>query len=117
MMNANNSIDAAKPIHTDGGSSSDSHSAAFSPRPTKARLTQAAAIRPMKRRSPRVVRRGRKPLRSTVGDFSSYTVMPMSIRTTQEKNTATGVVHTIQLNIWQSSLRRYTRPIAKPFAM
>ncbi|WYX32980.1 hypothetical protein WJ976_06765 [Achromobacter denitrificans] len=58
-------------------------------------------------------------MRSTVGDFNSHTVMPTSIRMTQVKNTATGVVHTIQLNMGgpPEGGRRYTRPIAKPFAM
>lgn len=114
MMKASNSMDTTKLIHTDGGSSSDSHSITFSPNPRNARLTQAAAINPINNLSPRVVRSGRKPLRSTVGDFNSHTVMPISISTMQVKKTATGVVHTIQLNM---SAPFYTRPIAKPFAM
>ena len=44
----------------------------------------------MNRRSPRVVRIGRKPLRSTVGDFNSQIVMLTSISAMQLKNTATG---------------------------
>jgi len=35
----------------------------------------------------------------------------------QMKNTATGVVQTIQLNMVCLSVWVYTRPIAKPFAM
>ena len=68
----------------------------------------------MKRRSPRVVAMGKKPLRRVVGDLISHTVMPMSMSTMQVKNTATGVVQAIQSNICQSP---QTRPIAKPFAM
>ncbi len=67
----------------------------------------------MKSRSPRVVAIGRKPLRSTVGDRSSHTVMPTSISTMQAKNTATGRVQAIHSNIDAPQ----TRPIAKPFAM
>ncbi len=62
--------------------------------------------------------------RSVVGDFSSHSVMPTSINTMQVKNTATGVVQAIQLNIRLSFPfngpgpgPRQTRPIAKPLAM
>src|SRR5690606_7501138 len=67
MIQASTSIDTAKLIQTVGGSSSPNHSIICSPRPTQARLTHAAAIRPMNSRSPRVVAMGRKPLRRRVG--------------------------------------------------
>jgi len=35
----------------------------------------------------------------TVGERASQTVMPINITTTSAKNTATGVVQTIQLNM------------------
>src|SRR5690606_40027104 len=53
----------------------------------------------MNRGSPRVVAMGRKPLRSTVGERISQTVMATSISATQMKNTAVGVVQTIQANM------------------
>ena len=52
----------------------------------------------MNRRSPRVVAIGRKPLRSTVGAFSSHTVIAASMSAMQQKNTATGVVQAIHSN-------------------
>ena len=57
---------------------------------------------------------GKKPLRITVGDLISHTVMPKSISAMQLKNTATGRVQAIHSNIAYSL---QTRPIAKPFAM
>src|SRR5689334_21477721 len=56
----------------------------------------------MKSRSPRVVAIGRNPLRMTVGDLSSHTVMPASIKAMQVKKTVTGVVQTIQSNMMLS---------------
>src|SRR3546814_15792124 len=64
----------------------------------------AATSRPMNRRSPRVVAMGRKPLRSTVGDFNSKKVMPASMSPMQIKNTVVGKVHTIQSNMTSSPL-------------
>src|SRR3546814_18081711 len=64
----------------------------------------AATSRPMNRRSPRVVAMGRKPLRNTVGDFSSKKVMPTSMSPMQIKNTVVGKVHTIQSNMASSPL-------------
>ena len=64
-----------------------------------------------------MVTMGRKPLRATLGDLISHTVMPASSSAMQMKNTATGVVQTIQLNMICLSVGVYTRPIAKPFAM
>ena len=40
-----------------------------------------------------------QPRRSTVGDFNSQAVMPASISAMHTKNTATGVVQAIQLNM------------------
>src|SRR5450830_723562 len=57
----------------------------------------------MNRRSPRVVRSGKKPLRSTVGERISHTVMPISMSTMQLKNTATGKVQAIHSNMPISS--------------
>src|SRR5678816_2002094 len=53
----------------------------------------------MKRRSPRVVAIGSQPFLRTVGERSSHTVMPASMSTMAEKNTATGKVHAIHSNI------------------
>src|SRR5438552_2424828 len=50
----------------------------------------------MKRRSPRVVSIGSQPRRIEVGDLNSQTVIATSIKAMQVKNTATGVVQTIQ---------------------
>src|SRR4030095_780012 len=74
----------------------------FSLNATNARFTYAAHSRPMNRRSPRVVAIGRKPLRMTVGDFNSHTVIAPSISAMQQKNTATGVVQAIHSNIVES---------------
>ena len=53
--------------------------------------------------SPRVVRMGRKPLRYTVGDFNSQSVMAISISTMLVKKTATGRVQAIQSNMFMRS--------------
>ena len=66
----------------------------------------------MKRRSPRVVAIGRKPLRRTVGDLIYHTVMPASINAMQTKNTATGVVQAIHSNMAISSKSVATEPNA-----
>ncbi len=66
----------------------------------------------MNSRSPRVVAIGRKPLRGTVGERSSQTVMPTSSRAMQAKKTATGGVQAIH-----DSSDHQTLPIAKPLAM
>src|SRR3546814_11341686 len=58
----------------------------------------------MNRRSRRVGAMGSKPVRNTVGDFSSKKVMPTSMSPMQIKNTVVGKVHTIQSNMASSPL-------------
>ena len=57
----------------------------------------------MKSRSPRVVSIGSQPRREVVGHLISHTVMTTSGAAMQLKNTATGVVQTIQSNISDDS--------------
>jgi hypothetical protein len=69
----------------------------------------------MNNRSPRVVTNGNQPLRATVGERRSHTVMPININTMQMKKTATGKVQTIHSNMGCTPV--HTRPMAKPLAM
>ena len=66
----------------------------------------------MNSRSPRVVTSGRKPLRATVGERNSHTVMPTSTGAMHAKKIATG-----GRPRHPSSVHHHTLPIAKPFAM
>ncbi len=98
--------------------------AAGSAAASQPRWIQAAPRRPMKRRSPRVVGIGSRPLRSTVGRTISRIVMMTSMRAIAAKNTAVGQVQYID---WTSFAKRstisdpvhgcHTRPSAKPLAM
>src|SRR3954469_14249008 len=108
MTSISKSADTPALIQIDGSCSRLNHVIAFSLTATKPRLTQAAAIRPMNRRSPRVVAIGSQPRRRGVGDRISPTVMPTSISTMQVKNTATGSVQAIHSNMF-SCLRQQDR--------
>jgi hypothetical protein len=59
---------------------------------------------------------GKNPLRATVGERRSHTVMPISISTMLVKKIATGVVQAIHSSMCQAP-EVHTRPMAKPLAM
>jgi hypothetical protein len=106
--------DTQKLIQIDGSLDMPNHCASFPLNPTKAKFIYAVDKSPMNNLSPRVVSIGRKPRRKLVGDLISQKVITQSINKMHIKNTATGVVHAIQLNMW---VLHQTRPIAKPLAM
>jgi hypothetical protein len=113
ITSASTSMDSTKLIHTEGSCSSEAtHHLLAQAHPGQVDVggqqqadEQAVAARGGHRQKALAQRGGRR---------ISHTVMPISISAMQLKNTATGVVQTIQSNI---SSPPHTRPMAKPLAM